>query len=99
MQSTHTILHTAILQTFELVYSFQTLSSILHATPRRVYNYNDYVLQIRSRLQPTQWTAKQRLISAQEKGTNIRIRIQKYSSQMLGMERYKSDRQLKRTNK
>jgi hypothetical protein len=50
---------------FELVYGFQsTLPSTLHETPSPQYNYDDYVMELKGRLQMAHEIARQTLIIA-----------------------------------
>jgi hypothetical protein len=65
----NTTVHTATGYTpFELVYGFQsTLPSALHEIPSPQYNYDDYVMELRSRLQTAHEVSRQKLIAAKEK--------------------------------
>jgi hypothetical protein len=62
----NTTVHTATGYTpFELVYGFRsTLSSTFHETPNPQYNYDDYVLELKSRLQTAHEVAKGKLLTA-----------------------------------
>jgi len=65
----NTTSHTATGYTpFELVYGFQSmLPSTLHETPNTQYGYDDYVLELKSRLQTAHAIARQKLITAKNK--------------------------------
>jgi hypothetical protein len=65
----NTTVHSATGYTpFELVYGFQsTLPSTLHETPNPQYSYDDYVLELKGRLQTAHEVARQKLITAKEK--------------------------------
>jgi len=65
----NTTIHTATGYTpFELVYGFQSmLPSTLHETPNTQYSYDDYVLELKSRLQTAHEVARQKLITAKNK--------------------------------
>jgi hypothetical protein len=53
---------------FELVYGFQsTLPLTLHETPSTQYSYDDYVMELKGRLQTAHEIARQRLMTAKEK--------------------------------
>jgi hypothetical protein len=53
---------------FELVYGFKSeLPSNLKGNPSPQYNYDDFVMELRSRLQTAQQTARERLIKAKHK--------------------------------
>jgi hypothetical protein len=56
--------HTATGYTpFELVYGFRsTLPSTLHETPSPQYSYDDYVLELKSRLQTAHEVAREKLL-------------------------------------
>jgi hypothetical protein len=61
----NTTIHTATGYTpFEPVYGFQ---STFHETPSPQYNYDDYVMELKSRLQTAHDVAKQKLITAKQK--------------------------------
>lgn len=65
----NTTVHTATGYTpFELVYGFRsTLPSTLHEPPSPQNNYDDYVLELRSRLQTVHEVAKKKLLEAKQK--------------------------------
>jgi hypothetical protein len=65
----NTTSHTATGYTpFELVYGFQSiLPSTLHETPSTQYSYDDYVLELKNRLQTAHSVARQKLIIAKTK--------------------------------
>jgi hypothetical protein len=65
----NTTVHTATAYTtFELVYGFQSeVPSALREVPNRQYNYDDYVIELKGRLQSAQEIARQKLIAGKEK--------------------------------
>jgi hypothetical protein len=65
----NTTSHTATGYTpFELVYGFRSiLPSTLHETPSTQYSYDDYVLELKNRLQTAHSVARQKLILAKTK--------------------------------
>ena len=65
----NTTVHTSTMFTpFELVYGFQSeVPSALRDTPTVLYNYDDYVLELKSRLQSSHEVAREKLISSKEK--------------------------------
>jgi hypothetical protein len=65
----NTTVHTATGYTpFELVFGFQsTLPSTFHETPNPQYNYDDYVMELKSRLQTAHDVARQKLVTAKQK--------------------------------
>jgi hypothetical protein len=53
---------------FELVYGYHSkLPSVFHEEPSPQYNYDDYLIELKSRLQTAHDVAKQRLIGAKQK--------------------------------
>jgi hypothetical protein len=53
---------------FELVYGFRsTLPLTLHETPSPQYNYDDYVLELKSRPQTEHEVAKEKLLKTKQK--------------------------------
>jgi hypothetical protein len=65
----NTTVHTATGYTpFELVYGFQsTLPSTPQETPNPQYNYDSYVLELKSRLQTAHEVAREKLLSSKQK--------------------------------
>jgi hypothetical protein len=65
----NTTVHTATAYTpFELVYGFQSeVPSALREAPNRQYNYDDYVIELKGRLQSAHEIARQKLIAGKEK--------------------------------
>jgi hypothetical protein len=64
----NTVDHTTMGYTqFELVYGFRsTLPSTLHETPHPQYNYDNYVIELKSRLQTAHEVAKGKLLMAKQ---------------------------------
>jgi hypothetical protein len=65
----NTTVHSATGYTpFELVFGYQSqLPSVFHETPSPQYNYDDYIMELKSRLQTAHDVAKQKLIKAKQK--------------------------------
>jgi hypothetical protein len=65
----NTTIHSATGYTpFELVYGYKsTLPSTFHETPNPQYNYDDYTMELKSRLQSAHEVARQKLLTAKQK--------------------------------
>jgi hypothetical protein len=64
---------------FELVYGFKSsMPSILQANPSAQYNYDDFVTELKGRLQTAHQIARERLVGAKEKVRNITIKTRKF---------------------
>jgi hypothetical protein len=65
----NTTVHSATGYTpFELVYGYRSqLPSVFHKEPSTQYNYDDYLIELKSRLQTAHDVAKQKLIDAKQK--------------------------------